>query len=92
MAAAWVDVSLCQVVQALMVSLVVVMPNEGCDVRFKCTGQKVILQQDAVLERLMSALDLALRLRMIRRAACVRYALVLQIISQISGDIARTIV
>jgi hypothetical protein len=34
------------------------------------------------------SLDLALRLRMIRRAACVRHALVFQMLSQITRDVA----
>ena len=70
----------------------VVVPDEGCDVRFETTGQEVILQQDAVLERLMPAFDLALSLRMIGRAAGVRHALVFQIPGQIPRDVAWAVV
>ena len=45
-----------------MIALVIVVPNEGGDLCFKVTGQEVVLQQDAVLERLMPTLDLALGL------------------------------
>ena len=44
MAATCVDVGGCQVVQALVVTLVVVMPDEGGDLRFEITGQEVVLQ------------------------------------------------
>ena len=56
--------------------------------RFEVSGQEVVFQQDAVLECLMPALDLALGLRMIRRAACVRHALVFQVLGQITRDVA----
>jgi hypothetical protein len=38
------------------------MFEEGFDLEFKIARKEVVLQQDAVLERLMPALDLALRL------------------------------
>jgi len=75
-----------------MIALVIVVPNEGGDLCFKVTGQEVVLQQDAVLEGLMPTLDLALGLRMIRCATCVRHAFVFQIYRQFTGDVARTIV
>ena len=43
----------------------VVVTDERIDLRFKVSGQEVVFQQDAVLQRLMPALDLALGLRMI---------------------------
>ena len=55
--------------QALVVSLVIVVLDEGLDVGFEVAGQEVVFQQDAVLEGLVPALDLALGLRVIRRAA-----------------------
>ena len=42
-----------------MVALVVVMPDEGSDVVLEVAGQEVILQQDAVLDRLMPTFDFA---------------------------------
>ena len=59
MTSACVNVSRRQVVQALMVALVVVMPHKGRDVSLEIAGQEVILQQCAVLECLMPSLDLA---------------------------------
>jgi len=67
MTATCVDVGGCQVVQALVIALVIVVPNEGGDLCFKVTGQEVVLQQDAVLEGLMPTLDLALGLRPLGR-------------------------
>ena len=55
MTATSINVSWRQVLQALVIALMVVMPDKGRDVRFEITGQEVILQQDAVLERLVPA-------------------------------------
>ena len=54
------------VAQALMIALVVVVLDEGLDLGLKIAGQEVVLQQDAVFEGLVPALDLALRLRVAR--------------------------
>jgi hypothetical protein len=43
----------------------VVVRHEGGDLTFEIAGQVVVLEQDAVLERLTPALDLALGLRVI---------------------------
>jgi hypothetical protein len=42
----------------LVVAGVVVVADEGRDLPFEFAGQIVVVEQDAVLERLMSALDL----------------------------------
>jgi hypothetical protein len=47
--------------------VVFVLRHEGRDLAFEIAGQVVVLKQDAVLERLMPALDLALGLRVIGR-------------------------
>ena len=60
-----VSVSGCDVTNALMVTPVVVMIDEGADLVFEIAGQIVVLQQDAVLQGLMPTLDLALGLRVI---------------------------
>jgi len=57
---ACVNVSRRQVSQALMIALVIVMSDEGRDVRFEIAGQEVILQQDAVPESLVPMLDIVL--------------------------------
>jgi hypothetical protein len=92
MASACVNVCRCQVFPALMVALMVVVPDEGRDVCCAIAGQDVIFQQDAVFERLVPTFYFALSLWMIRRAARMRHALAFQIVGQISRDIARTVV
>ena len=51
-----------------MLSAVVVV-DEGGDLGFKIAREEIVLQQDAVLESLVPALDLALGHWMIGRAA-----------------------
>jgi len=48
-----VDVGRCDVVQALVVALVVIVIDEGPDLAFKVAGQVVILQQNPVLHGLV---------------------------------------
>ena len=69
--AAVVDVGRRQVSKAFMVAAVIVALDESPDAGLEIAGQIVVLQQDAVLQRLVPALDLALGLRMMRRAADV---------------------
>src|SRR6201998_2308831 len=70
-----VDVGRCEIAKALVIAGMVVMSHEGRDLAFESAGQVIVLEQDAVLERLMPALDLALGLRVIRGAADVLYFL-----------------
>jgi hypothetical protein len=69
LSASKVDVSRGKIVEALVIAGMVVMRHEGGDLAFEIAGQVVVLKQDAVLERLMPALDLAMGLRVIRGAA-----------------------
>ena len=71
-----VNVGGCEVFQALVIALMVVVSDERRHVILEITGQEVVFQ------RLMPALDLALGLRMIGRTARVRHTFVFQIISQ----------
>jgi len=73
-----VSVGGCDVTNALMVTLVIVMIDEGADLVFEIAGQIVVLQQDAVLQGLMPTLDLALGLRVMGCATDVAHALVLE--------------
>ena len=68
-----VDVGRSKVVEALVIAGVVVMSHEGRDLAFEIAGQLLALEQDAVLERLMLALDLALGLRVIRGAVVLSW-------------------
>ncbi len=56
------------------------------------TGQEVVLQQDAVFQGLVPALDLALRLRVERSAAYMAHALGFDIFRQFACDVARAVV
>src|ERR1044072_5611701 len=71
-----VDVGGGEVVDALVSASGIVALHEGPDLRLQSAGQVVVLEQDAVLQRLMPALDLALRLRMIGCTANMAHALV----------------
>ena len=82
-----VDVSRGKIAEALVITDVVVMRHEGGDLAFEIAGQVVVLKQDAVLERLMPALDFALGLRMVGRSADMLDVLLVQPIGQIARDI-----
>ena len=64
-----VDVGRGEIGDAFVVSQVVVVGDEVADLLFEVARQVVVLKQDAVLERLVPAFDLALGLRMQRRPA-----------------------
>src|SRR3981189_1654694 len=70
-----VDVGRGQIVDALMIADVVVMFDEGVNLPFEIAGQVVVIEQNAVLQGLMPALDLSLSLGMIRCPAHVLHAL-----------------
>jgi hypothetical protein len=69
-----IDVSRRQIIQALMVAPVIVLIDERCDLRLQITGWVIVLQQDAVCEGLVPALDLALGLGMIGRLTDVAHS------------------
>lgn len=73
--------------QALVVTLMIVVIDEGLDLGFEVSRQEVIFQQDAVLECLMPAFDFALCLRMMRRTARMLHPYVLQPFGQIARDV-----
>ena len=87
-----VGIGRCHVVEALVITLVVVVLDERLDLLFEIAGQEVVLQQDAVFERLVPALDLALRLRMEGRAAHVVHLLAIEIVGQFARDVTGSIV
>ena len=92
LASAEVDVGWCQIADGLVVTLVVVVIDEGLDLSLQVAGQIVVLEQDAVLERLVPALDLALGLGMEGSAPDVPDAAVLEPFRQITGDVRGTVV
>src|SRR3954453_2907903 len=69
LAASEVDVGRGEIAEALMVAAMIVVLDEGRDLALEGAGQVVVLEQDAVLQGLVPALDLALGLRMAGRAA-----------------------
>ena len=78
-----VDIGWREVVDALVVTDVIVVFDEGPYLSFEIAWQVVIVEQNAVLQSLMPALDLPLRLGMIRSAAHMLHALVFEPPSQI---------
>ena len=92
LAAAEVDVGRCQITDGLVVTLVVVMIDEGIDLSLEIAGQIVILEQDAVLQRLVPAFDLALGLGMEGRATDMLDTAVLEPFRQIAGDVGGAVV
>lgn len=66
-----------------MVAAVIVVLDEAANASFEITGQVFILKQDAVLQRLMPTLDLALGLRMMGRSANIALALIGEPLSEI---------
>ena len=86
-ATAVMDVDRGEVAEAIVVPVVGVVLDEGTDLAFQIAGQKVVLQQDAVLHGLVPELDLALGLRMMRCTADMIHALVLKIEGQIGRHV-----
>ena len=87
-----VDIGRREVFQALVIALVVVVIDEPADAGFEIARQVIVFQQDAVLQRLMPALDLALGLRMIGRATNMRHILLVEPFCQFAGDVAGPVV
>ena len=91
-AAAEVDISRGQIVEALVISAVIIVVDERLDLRLEVTGQEVVLEQDAVLEGLVPALDLALGLRVVGRPADMGHALLVEPFGKVAGYVAGPIV
>ena len=73
-----VDIGRCEVVDGLVITDVIVVFDEGLYLAFEVTGQVVVVEQDAVLQRLMPSLDLSLGLGMVRSAAHMLHALLVK--------------
>src|SRR4029453_13046845 len=89
LASAEVDIGRGEIGDALMVSQVIVVSDEVADFGFKVTGEIIVLKQDAILQRLVPALDLALGLGMERCARDMIHALILEPLRQVAGNVAR---
>ena len=73
-------------------SVVVVMIDQRSDLDLEIAGQEVVFQQDAVLQGLVPAHDLALCLGMERSAANVLHLKISKTVSQLASNIAGAIV
>ena len=87
-----VDADGCQVCQALVIAFVIVVLDKVPDVAFEIARQVVVFEQGAVLQGLMSALDLALCLGIMRHTANVAHAFVVEPFGEIGGDVTRSVV
>ena len=70
----------------------IIVLDERLDLGFEVAGQEVVFQQDAVLQGLVPALDLALGLGMIRRSAHMFHSAIVELFGQIAGYVAGAIV
>src|SRR5215475_15006064 len=87
-----VDVGRGEIVDTLVVSAVIVVSDEGLYLGFEVAGQEVVFQQDAVLQGLVPAFDLALCHRVVRGSADVLDLAVTEPFGQVAGDVAGAIV
>ena len=87
-----VDVSRRQVVQALVVSAIVVVVDELADAVFELTWQIVVFQQDPVFHRAVISLDLSLRHRVVRPAADMADAVILEPVAKLARDVGWTVI
>jgi len=70
-----------------MIADVVIVLDEGADLPFEISGQVVVVEQDAVLQGLVPALDLSLGLGMIGCPAHMLDAFVLEPLGQIARHV-----
>jgi hypothetical protein len=75
-----------------VVTLVIVVFDERFDLDLEISGQEVVFEQDAVLQGLVPAFDLALGLGMERCAAHVAHALGCDVIGQFARNVAWPII
>ena len=87
-----VDISRGEVAETFVISATIVMIDEGCDLCLKVLREVIVFQQDAVLERLVPPLDLALGLGMARLAVHLFDGSLFEPIAKVGSDVARAIV
>ena len=78
-----VGVGWCDVADALVVSMIVVMIHEGADLQFKIAGQVIVFEENLVLEGLMPSLDFTLCLRVVRCPSNMTHAVILEPVSEV---------
>ena len=82
-----VDVGGREVIDTFVIADVVVVLDEGADLPFEVARQIIVVEQDAVLQGLVPALDLTLGLGMIRSAAHMLHVFALEPRGQIVRDV-----
>jgi len=87
-----VSVCGCHVAEAFVVALMIIVVDERFDLSFEVSGEEVVFEQDAVFKGLVPALDFALGLRMIGRAAHMFHFSVFEPYGQIAGDVAGPVI
>ncbi len=87
-----VGVGRCDVIDALVVAVVIVMIDEDANLVFKVTRQEIVFQQDLVLEGLMPALDLTLGLRVVGSPSNMVHSVIVGPVRQVAGDIRLTVI
>ena len=75
-----------------MIAPMVVVLDKGGDLGFEIAGEEVVFEQNAVLQGLVPALNLALSLGMARCATHVVDFPILKPFRQVAGDVARPVV
>lgn len=61
-----VNIGGCDVAEAFVIPLLIVILDDGVNLVFQISRQVIVFRQDPVFERLMPAFDLALGLQMMR--------------------------
>ena len=87
-----VDVCRSDVVQALVIAVIVVVIDKDTDLLLQIAWQVIVFQKNAVLHGLVPAFDFALGLRMEWSAANVFHLLLFHPFSQLTRDVARTVI
>jgi hypothetical protein len=82
-----VDVGWREVLEALVVTPMVVVTDEVIDSGFEIALQEVVFEQNSVLQSLVPALDFSLRLRMMGSPAYVAHLFLGEPISEIASDV-----
>ena len=75
-----------------MVAVMIIVGDEPLDAGVGITRQEVVLHQDAVLEGLMPAFGLALRLRVLGRTSDMIHAVIIEPFSEFTRDITGAVV
>ena len=80
------------IIQPLVVTLVIVVLDNGINLHLKVAGQEVVFKQDTAFQGLVPAFDLALGLRMARCAAHAAHFPGLDVFRQFACDVAGAVI